>query len=172
MSDLLEAAAFLAAALNDTETSAIGDPREKGYRVTFTRKDLREALELARRLTVLGTTPSTVIKHDPVTGEPEQARVLLYTVDDQKRLLYATRDRLELGRVEELDRLVRARGPGPIEILEKIKASIDAGRKPHQIAKRLNELEVIDGMGGVSWTAIKVAKALTAHVKAQERKDA
>jgi hypothetical protein len=172
MNDLREAAAFLAAALNDTETSAIGDPRKKGYRVVFTRSDVRDAFELGRRLTILGCNPSTVVKHHPDTGEPMQARVVLYTVDDQRRVLNATSGRLDPDRIERLDRLVRARGPIPIEILEKIKKSIKAGRKPDQIAKRLNELEVIDGMGGVSWTGRKVTKAVTTNRKAQERKAA
>src|SRR5207244_382633 len=91
------------------------------------------------------------------------AQVTIYAKGDQKHLFECTHTRLSREQHQRLEDLVLARGPIPDDILEKIWISQQKGRKPNQIAERMNELGVIAGMGGKRWTAKKVGNALAEY---------
>jgi hypothetical protein len=101
----------------------------------------------------------TNIRHDE-NGDPIRAYVTLYKADDQRRLFEVIEERLKPERRQRFEDLVVARGPIPDDILEKIRVSAERGRRPDQIANRMNEIGVIAGMGGIRWTAKKVRAAL------------
>jgi hypothetical protein len=101
-------------------------------------------------------------------GAVEEIRTYLYGKTEQRDLLEYTERLLSEERREQLSDLVRARGSIPDDILEKIARSATAGRTPTQIAERMNELEVIDGMGGKYWTAAKIKNALLRYYSERE----
>jgi hypothetical protein len=152
--------AALAAALNEVDRALIGDPREGNYKVAFKTENMMEAMERARQLARLGVIPRTTIEHDTRFGEPILAHVNIYAKGDQKHLFESAQTRLSREQRKRFEDLVLARGPIPDDILEKIWISYQRGRKPTQIAERMNELGVIAGMGGKRWTAKKVRDAL------------
>jgi hypothetical protein len=160
MLDYREAAAALAAALDDPERSLIGDPRQGLYKVSLVSSDMREAMQFAKQLARLGISPTTTITHDEL-GKPLTASVNVYTVDSQEALLESVAAGLSEPRRQALGDLVLARSPIPDELLEKIWTSHERGRTPHEIATRMNELDVIPGRGGRGWTAKKVQAALS-----------
>lgn len=167
MLDYREAAAAVAAALDDPERSLIGDPREGVYKVSLVSRTMKEAMQLARQLARLGIIPTTTITHDDFGG-PLMAYVNVYTVSAQKTLLEIVVPVLSEARRQALEDLVLARSPIPEELLEKIWRSHKLGRTPHQIATRMNELDVMPGRGGKGWRAWKVEAALTEF---QRRRD-
>jgi hypothetical protein len=171
MHDYREAAAAVAAALDDPERSLIGDPRQGVYKVSLISSDMREAMQFAKQLTRLGTGPTTTITHDDF-GQPLIAYVNVYTVDDQEALLESVQDGLSEPRRQALQDLVLARTPIPDELLDKIWTSHERGRTPHQIATKMNELDVMPGRGGRGWTAKKVRTALSEFERRREQQEA
>jgi hypothetical protein len=162
MVDYREAAASVAAALDDPERSLIGDPRQGVYKVSLISSDMREAMQFAKELARLGISPTTTITHDEF-GRPLMAYVNVHTVNDQTALLETVGAALSETRRQALENLVVARSPIPDELLTKIWRSKEAGRKPHQIATKMNELDVMPGRGGKGWTAKKVRDALAEY---------
>src|SRR5690349_12061929 len=154
MIDYVEAAADVAAFLEDPRRSLIGDPRKGIYKVSLITNDMREAMQLARKLARLGIIPTTTIYHDQF-GNPGFAHVNLYTVSDQEALLEAARPLLTEARAKALEDLVFARSPVPADLAERIMTARQRGMRPQTIADKLNELNVIAGMGGMRWTAQK-----------------
>jgi hypothetical protein len=58
-----------------------------------------------------------------------------------------------------LETLVRARGPIPQQTLARMETTVNAGQSYSYIAARMNELELVDGMGK-GWTEKRVQAAL------------
>jgi hypothetical protein len=167
--DNQHALAAIVDALNDVDNAVIDDPREGAYRVAFGTSDMKEAMERAKQLArMIGIIPRTSIEHDSL-GFPVRAQVTIYAKADQKRLFECTKTRLSREQRLRFEDLVLARGPIPDDILEKIWISPERGRKPNQIAERMNELGVIAGMGGKRWTAQKVRKALAEYERRRDR---
>ena len=164
--DYQHALAAIVDALNDVDRTVIADPREGAYRVAFG-SNPSEAMERARQLARIGIIPRTSIEHDSF-GTPVWAQVTIYAKGDQKQLFELTQTRLSREQRQRLEDLVLARGPIPDDILEKIWVSQQRGRKPNQIADRMNELGVIAGMGGKRWTAQKVRKALAEYERRRD----
>jgi hypothetical protein len=125
-------------------------------------------MERARQLATIGIIPRTSIEHDSL-GFPAWAQVTIYAKGDQKRLFERTQTWLCREQRQRFEDLVLARGPIPDDILEKIWISHKRGRKPNQIAERMNELRVIAGMGGKRWTAQKVRKALAEYERRRDQ---
>jgi hypothetical protein len=159
--DYEHAMAAIVEALNDADHTLIGDPREGVYRVAFA-SNVKEAMERAEQLARIGIIPRTSIEHDSF-GWPMWAQVTIYAKGDQKHLFECTETRLSREQRQRFEDLVLARGPIPDDILEKIWISHQKGRKPNQIASRMNELGVIAGMGGKRWTGQKVRNALAEY---------
>jgi len=160
MLDYRDAAAAVAAALDDPERSLIGDPRRGNYKVSLISTDMREAMQYAKQLTRVGISPTTTITHDEF-GQPLIAYVNLSAMKALKALLETVEAALSEPRRQALDDLVLARSPIPDGLLEKIWTSHERGRTAHQIATRMNELDVMPGRGGKGWTAKKVQEALS-----------
>jgi hypothetical protein len=129
---------------------------------------MREAMLFAKQLARLGINPITSITHDEFGG-PLRAYVNAHTVKAQEALLEVVQAALSDPRRKALEDLVHARGPIPDELLEKIWKSHEGGRTPHQIASRMNELDVMPGRGGKGWTATKVRAALAEFKRRRER---
>jgi hypothetical protein len=171
MLDYREAAAAVAAALDDPERSLIGDPRQGLYKVSLVSSDMREAILFAKQLARLGISPTTTITHDEF-GQPLMAYVNVYAVDGQKVLLESVQAGLSEPRKQALEDLVLARTPIPDELLERIWTSHERGRTAHQIATRMNELDVMPGRGGRGWTAKKVQVALSEFERRRDQQEA
>jgi hypothetical protein len=155
-----EHVAILAAALNDPRRSRIHDPRRGQYAVTFNTRDMNEAGMLERMLTAVGLSPQTNLKRDE-NGEPIYAFVVLYGHSDQRQLFELLKEKLDFERSEQLERLVLARGPIPLDIKGRIReASSLWGWSPETIATKMNDKGIVAGMGGMRWTAKKVKAAL------------
>jgi hypothetical protein len=150
------------------DETVIDDPREGAYRVAFGTSNMKQAMERAKQLATIGIIPRTSIEHDSF-GTPIWAQVTIYAKGDQKHLFECTQTRLCRDQRQRLEDLVLARGPIPDDILEKIWISYERGRKPNQIAERMNELGVIAGMGGKRWTAQKVRKALDEYERRRDQ---
>jgi hypothetical protein len=168
MLDYREATAAVAAALDDPERSLIGDPRQGLYKVSLVSSDMREAMLFAKQLARLGISPTTTINHDNF-GQPLSAHVNVYAVSEQEELLEIVQAGLSEPRRQALKDLVLARSPIPEELLEKVWTSHARGRTAHQIATRMNELDVMPGRGGKGWTAKKVQAALSEFHRRREQ---
>jgi hypothetical protein len=147
------------AALNDPDRTLIGDPRERVYKVAFQFGTVKEALELARQLAMIGIVPRTMIDHDEF-GLPLLAQVTIWAKDDQRRLLEGAPETLDESQHQKLEDLVSARGPIPEDILERMVQARERGWSSARTASKMNEQGIIAGMGGVRWTARKVKAAL------------
>jgi hypothetical protein len=169
-----EAAAAVAAVLDDPERSLIGDPREGVYKVSLiSTANMKEAMQFAKQLARVGITPTTTLYHDDF-GFPLQAYVNVHPHSDQRHLFELVEKALSQPRRQALEDLVLARGPIPEELLERIWRASDRGLTPHQIAAKMNELDIMPGRRGKGWTAKKVKAALSAYEErpVQERKAA
>jgi len=154
------AVAALAPALNDANRSLIGDPRRGSYTVSFRTKDMSEARRFANHLASLGLNARTNFRRDEL-GEPTLAYVVLYDATDQRRLFEILESHLDRDRRQRLEDLVRARGPIPDELLERIWAASERfAWSADRIAEEMNSQRTIAGMGGIRWTAKKVQAAL------------
>jgi hypothetical protein len=71
--------------------------------------------------------------------------------------------------MQALADLVLVRSLIPEELLAKIWTSHERGRTPHEIATRMNELDVMPGRGGRGWTAKKVQAALSEFQRRREQ---
>jgi hypothetical protein len=169
MIDYREAAVGVAAALDDPERSQIGDPRQGDYKVSFMSSDMREAMQYARQLARLGISPITSITHDEF-GQPLVASVNVWAVKAHAALLETVAVGLSVPRSQALEDLVLARSPIPDDLLEKIVYSHERGRTTHQIATRMNELDVMPGRGGKGWNAKKVKDALSEFRRRREQR--
>jgi hypothetical protein len=148
----------IVAALNDPGRSRIGDPRRGSYAVSFITRDAKEAQALEKALAALDLLAMIEYKHEPDAGE--LIYVSVWDVGDQRRLFRMVEDQLSQGRRELFQQLVRARGPILPALLEKIKQAHEQGRSPAKIAEELNELGVLDGMKGKTWTTRRIEAAL------------
>ncbi len=153
------ALAAVAAALNDESRSEISDPRQGVYRVSLQTADMKEAMQLARHLATLGIIPKTVIEHDQF-GNPHIARVTIWPREDRKHLFNRTHTHLKPERRTRFEDLIRVFEPIPAEVLERMRNAHQRGMSHAKIAEHLNQLDLITGMGGKSWTARKVRAAL------------
>jgi hypothetical protein len=152
--------AILAAALNDSERSLIGDVRRGSYSVSIRTPDMTEAERFAATLTELGLTVQTNYKRDR-GGTPTLALVTLYDANDLKQLFDLVEGELEPERRKRLGDLVLARGPIPDEVLDFMWGACERRRlSDDEIAEELNELGIIAGMKGKRWTGKKVKQAL------------
>ena len=84
----------------------------------------------------------------------------VHDVENQRRLFDVLEDSLRDGQRELLDELVRARGPIPPELLERIHRADKLGCSPEEIAEQLDRDGYIDGMDDKHWTSGKVKGAL------------
>jgi hypothetical protein len=155
-----DAVAAVAAALNDADRALIGDPRERQYKVAVQFAQLKESFEFARQLARLGIIPSTTILHEDMFGEPAASVVNIHGKEAQRALLKQVGRKLDEPRLKKLQDLVLARGPIPEDILERTAKARERGWSYLKIASKMNELGIIEGMGGVRWTPQKVKKAL------------
>jgi hypothetical protein len=121
---------------------------------------MSEARRLSNHLASLGLSPRTNVRYDD-RGEPMLAYVVLYDAADQRRLFEILESHLDSDRHQRLRDLVLARGPIPDELLQRIWAA--SKRLPwgaDRIAEQMNRQGIIEGMGGIRWTAKKVQAAL------------
>jgi hypothetical protein len=88
------------------------------------------------------------------------AYLATYWRDDQKRLFAAVKDHLSEPRRKLLEDLVLARSPISDDLLARMRATIWSGKDYQYLADRLNELDIVAGMGGRPWTPRKVLLAL------------
>ncbi len=151
-------AAILAELINDPERSTIGDPRTNTVAVTFPVADAETANVYTQALTELGCQPQTNSRQQGSEAIP--CYVVLYGLDDQRRLLEGLNERIDRERRAQLDTLVRARGPIPTEVMDGIRRYSRLGETGQQIANRLNDAGIVDGMRCIQWTAQKVNRAL------------
>lgn len=142
------------AALNDVTRTRIGKPWRGTFYISTAVSDVQEAQSFAEVLDGLGVTFQANFRRDE-RGRPLKASLAIYDLDSQRRLLAALGDELDEPRREALDTLVRARGPVPKEVRDRIRASVEWGRSYEQIAQRMTELKVIDG-SRAGWTKKKV----------------
>jgi hypothetical protein len=152
------ATATLAAAINDPDQNMIGNPLFNTTAVTLRTDSVETANEYAAALAQLGCEARTNIRYE--NGRPSEYLVVLYTVEDQRRLLDGLNDLLEAGTRDRLDILVRARGPIPTGIMDGIRRYSRLGETAQEIANRLNDAGIVDGMRCNRWTARKVNRAL------------
>jgi hypothetical protein len=161
MTDTPSSVSPLVAALNTSRTR-LGDPWRGTYHVSIETADVMEATTLANALNAVDVCFQTNYRRNE-TGRPEKAFLTVYKLDSLRRLLDGLGDQLDDQPRQALDALVRARGPVPLEILRRISESIDLGRTYAQVAQKMNELRVVDGMGGRGWTVRKVRAAEAAY---------
>jgi hypothetical protein len=148
--------ALLAAALNDPSRSQIGNPRTGPYHVSFMAADYDELSALEHALRASGVQSQT----NPAPARPFVAYVAVYKREDRRRLYEVVEAKLEPERRKRLDDLIRAFGPIPPELRERMRATIAVGKSYEYLAAKLNEQGIVDGMGGTPWTAKSVKKAL------------
>jgi hypothetical protein len=159
----VEAARYLAAALNDRRRSRISDPRKNTWAVAFPSTDVHELATLAEYLQVLDLVFQTNYGNADLvrTGErQERAFLSIYEHESQQRLLDKIGEDLEGARRRALEDLVAARGAIPPDILRDLAATISAGKSYAYLADLLNREGIIAGMRGRQWTAKKVREAL------------
>lgn len=161
------AAAMLAAALNDTRRSRIGDPRRGHYPVSFIAKTRAEANDIKQALSALGIKAR--INGNPDPEKAKVAYVAIYDNDDIQRLYEALGPELNEPRRTRLHDLVRARGPIPMDTILKMEATIAAGKSYDYVADRLNELDLIDGVRGGGWTSKKAWLTLEDYWRSKRR---
>lgn len=143
----------LTTVLNDRAATRIGDPYKGTYHVRIDVTSLDRDL-LKATLEKLGIE---VTEARPRGGT--RRSLSIYSVEGLKALLEATGEMLEEEPRKELDRLVRARGPIPREQLQDMRFDAQE-RGLAWVAGDLNRRRVVDGMGGLRWTAKKVKKKL------------
>ena len=128
--------------------------------MTFVARHAHDATKLGGSLDLLQVRNQT----NYVRGEREEgspiAYVATYWFEDQKRLFEAVKDQLDEPRRKRLEDLVLARSPVPEELLPRMRATIRSGKSYEYLADRLNELDIVVGMRGGSWTPPKVLLAL------------
>jgi hypothetical protein len=100
----------------------------------------------------LGIIPSTTILHEDMFGEPAASVVNIHGKEAQRALLKQVGRKLDEPRLKKLQDLVLARGPIPEDILERTAKARERGWSYLKIASKMNELGIIEGMGGVRWT--------------------
>jgi hypothetical protein len=162
----------LVAALNDAARTRIGNPWRGTYQISIATDDVHETTAIAERLDGLDITYQANYRRDR-KGRPKQAFLAIYDLASQQRLLEACGKELQEARRTALDTLVRARGPIPDELMQKIRASSEFGRSEAYIAERMNQLQIVDGMGGKGWTVKKVQAALSKDdPRASQRREA
>jgi hypothetical protein len=146
------------AALNDSTRTRIGNPWRGTYNISIAIADAHEAAALADELDSLEITFQVNYQRDR-TGRPKKGFLAIYDLDSQRRLSEALGNGLTDERRSALETLVRARGPIPPETLRRIGATVNMGESYAYVAERMNQLRIVDGMGGRGWTAKKIQEA-------------
>jgi hypothetical protein len=154
----------LVATLNDVARTRIGNPWRGTYHTSVATDDAHEATVFAKILDSLGIVFQANYRRDK-NARPETLLLTIYDPASQQRLLVACGDELREKRRAVLETLVRARRPVPDAILQKIQVTIEAGKSYAYIAERMNQLRIVDGMGGRGWTARKVRAKHEAHLE-------
>jgi hypothetical protein len=142
--------ATLITVLNDGSRTRIADPWRGGYHVAIDVTDQADVDELREQLNALG------VAHQVNLGARD--RIAIYEPDGIARLLQLG-DRLDPRVGEKLDTLVRARGPVPDAIVNRILDYRSMGMDWVWIADLMNRKRVVDGMGGKGWTPDQVKRA-------------
>lgn len=151
---------MLASVINDVERTSIGDPWRGTYHLNIKVDTMEEADSLKAALSRLGVASRTNVGWDPA-GEPDRIRLAVYEQPSLACLLEILGDHLDTRPRESLDQLVRARGPIPPKILDRIwSLKHNHCLSEPDIAARMNKKRIADGMGGKGWSAAKVKKAL------------
>jgi hypothetical protein len=114
----------------------------------------------AKSLDQLGITYQTNYARPERPERAEVAYLAIYAAHDQRRLLESVEDDLVEWSRKKLEDLVRARGPIPEEVLRRMVVTIEAGKSYEYLAQRLNELDIVAGMGGNRWTPKKAKQAV------------
>jgi hypothetical protein len=155
-------------ALNDPERSIIGNPREGGYRITIAYEDPSLIKPMVMNLATIGIVPTTTISYNS-WGIFKRGRINIDSKSGQRRLLQIVDDeRLIPDRRRLLADLTAARGPVNDKVRDLIYEATDKGEQPSQIAKRLNDLDVMSGRGGMGWTGQKIRKILKSRADESE----
>lgn len=154
------AVAHLAAYLNTPDRSRIGNPRKNTWFVSFVESNVHELARLGENLSLLGVKYQANYAKAERVERSDVAYLATYWYDDQQRLFEAVKDHLAKHRRKLLEDLVLARGPIPKELLAKMRATIRVGKGYAYLAEKLNELDIVAGMGGKPWTGRKVLLAL------------
>ena len=168
--DYQHALAAIVDALNDVVIARLSMIHVEGaYRVAFGTSDMKEAMERAKHLATTRDHPENIRSSTTAgdaglgAGNDLRPRPTRSACSSARRLGSSREQR------QRFEDLVLARGPIPDDILEKIWISHEKGRKPNQIAERMNELGMIAGMGGKRWTAQKVRKALAEYERRRDQ---
>jgi hypothetical protein len=146
----------LAAALNNTTRTRIGDPVRGSFSISIATDDAHEANSLAATLAGLGATFQANFRRHH-TGRPEKVFLAIYDLESQRHLHSALEAELHPRRSEALDLLVRARGPVPEDVLRRIDATIRLGKSYEYVTSQMLKGGLVDGMGK-GWTPKKVKK--------------
>jgi hypothetical protein len=151
--------ASLAAALNDPQRTRLGNPDRNTWTVTFFPRSADQIFRLTRDLDQFGVRFQ--VNHRSAEHQAGEiiAYVVIYDLEEQRKLLELVRDQLSESRGEAFEKLVLARGPIPDDVRERMINSIDSGKSPEYVAAKMNELDVIPGRGQ-KWTPKKVRKAV------------
>jgi len=142
-------AAMLAELLNDRRRSRIDDPTSGRLTIRLLATDSDEAETLARQLRSLELLPTIR------PGQP--ADVVVNIGSDQQRLFDAVEPYLHPGRRDLFRRLLEARGPIPLPLLDRIERLDALECTPDEIADQLNQST---DTGDVGWTAERARRAL------------
>jgi hypothetical protein len=128
--------------------------------VTLVEGNVHELARLGESLSLFGLTYQANYAKAERSDRPDVAYLASYRYDDQKRLFEAVKDHLAEPRRKLLEDLVLARSPIPEDILGRMRATISAGKGYPYLAERMNEIDIVVGMGGKRWTPKKVRAAL------------
>jgi len=128
--------------------------------VSFVESNVHELARLGESLSLLGVNYQANYARAERKERSEVAYIATYWRDDQNRLFAAVKDLLIEPRRKLLEDLVLARSPIPEDILARMRATIRIGKGYDYLAERLNELDIVVGMGGKPWTPRKVLLAL------------
>jgi Recombinase len=149
----------LAAALNDPQRTRLGNPDRNTWTVTFFPRSADQIYRLTRDLDQSGVK----IQVNHRSGEHQAgeiiAYVVIYDLEEQRKLLELVRDQLSESRGEAFEKLVLARGPIPDDVLERMINTINNGKSYEYLAEKMTERGIVAGRGQ-KWTPNKVRKAV------------
>jgi hypothetical protein len=145
------------AALNDPTRTQIGNPWRGIYGLSVAANDWEADLlvRLMRELVI-----DVRVNVSRRNSTQSQRYLAVYDIDSLGSLLSTIGDQLNQPTRLALDVLVRARGPVPEHIVSAIRQKRDVHRFSFaQIAHLMNDMQIVDGMGGRGWTLSKVRAA-------------
>jgi hypothetical protein len=149
----------VAAVLNDPQRAKVGNPERNTWFVSFTPRNKEELDQIAQDLSQLGVTFQINDRSGEGSAGAIVAYLAIYDLEEQNKLLESVRDQLEEPRRTAFKNLVLARGPIPKDVLARMIATIEAGKSPEYLAKKLNEHGIVAGRGQ-KWTPKKVRDAV------------